>query len=75
MVDSDMVDGENRRRFKTLKIAIMDKDLRELLQVTNVLCGKVFDLCRKDETKVNKSLAVVTTGFIRNIIRLLEHGQ
>ena len=70
-----MVDGENRRRFKTLKIAIMDKDLRELLQVTNVLCGKVFDLCRKDETKVNKSLAVVTTGFIRNIIRLLEHGQ
>ena len=33
----------------------MDKDLRELLQVTNILCGKVFDLCRKDETKVNKS--------------------
>ena len=75
MVDSDVVDGENRRRFKTLKIAIMDKDLRELLQVTNVLCGKVFDLCRKDESKVNKSLAVVTTGFIRNIIRLLEHSQ
>ena len=75
MVDSDVVDGENRRRFKTLKIAIMDKDLRELLQVTNVLCGKVFDLCRKDESKVNKSLAVVTTGFIRNIIRLLEQSQ
>lgn len=53
----------------------MDKDLRELLQVTNVLCGKVFDLCRKDESKVNKSLAVVTTGFIRNIIRLLEQSQ
>ena len=75
MVHSDVVNGENRRRFKTLKIAIMDKDLRELLQVTNVLCGKVFDLCRKDESKVNKSLAVVTTGFIRNIIRLLEHSQ
>ena len=75
MVHSDVVDDENRRRFKTLKIAIMDKDLRELLQVTNILCGKVFDLCRKDESKVNKSLAVVTTGFIRNIIRLLEQSQ
>jgi hypothetical protein len=75
MVHSDVVDDENRRRFKTLKIAIMDKDLRELLQVTNILCGKVFDLCRKDETKVNKSLAVVTTGFIRDIIRLFEHSQ
>ena len=75
MVDSDVVDGENRRRFRTYQIEIMDKDLRELLQVTNVLCGKVFDLCRKDESKVNKSLAVVTTGFIRNIIRLLEHSQ
>jgi hypothetical protein len=53
----------------------MDKDLRELLQVTNILCGKVFDLCRKDETKVNKSLAVVTTGFIRDIIRLFDHSQ
>ena len=53
----------------------MDKDLRELLQVTNILCGKVFDLCRKDETKVNKSLAVVTTGLIRDIIRLFEHSQ
>ena len=75
MVHSDVVDDENRRRFKTLKIVIMDKDLRELLQVTNILCGKVFDLCRKDESKVNKSLAVVTTGFIRNIIRLLEQSQ
>ena len=75
MVDSDVVDGENRRRFRTFQIEIMDKDLRELLQVTNVLCGKVFDLCRKDESKVNKSLAVVTTGFIRNIIRLLEQSQ
>lgn len=54
---------------------MMDKDLKELLQVTNVLCGKVFDLCRKDETKANKSLAVVTTAFIRDIIQLFERSQ
>ena len=75
MVHPDMVDDEHKRRVRTYQIAFMDKDLRELLQVTNVLCGKVFDLCRKDESKVNKSLAVVTTGFIRNIIRLLEQSQ
>lgn len=53
----------------------MDKDLKELLQVTNVLCGKVFDLCRKDATKESKSLAVVTSAFIRDIILLLENSQ
>ena len=50
----------------------MEKDLKELLHVTNLLLRKVFELCRKEATKENKSLAVVATAYIRDIIRLFE---
>lgn len=53
----------------------MDGDLRELLRATNMLCGKVFELCRKEATRENKSLAVVATTHIRDTIRLLEHQR
>lgn len=75
MVHPTVAHDGHKRRYGTFPIAAMDKDLKELLQVTNVLCGKVFDLCRKDATKESKSLAVVTTAFIRDIILLLEHSQ
>ena len=53
----------------------MENDLKELLRTTNMLCGKVFELCRKDATKENISLAVVATASIRETLRLFEHKR
>ena len=39
----------------------MENHLRELLKVTNTLCGKVFGLCRKEVTEKNKHLASLAT--------------
>ena len=61
--------------YGSSQIIIMENDLKELLRTTNMLCGKVFELCRKDATKENKALAVVATASIRETLRLFEHKR
>jgi len=53
----------------------MENHLRELLRVTNTLCGKVFGLCRMEVTEENKRLASLAADRIRDILRLFEHPQ
>ena len=46
--------------------------LKELLRVTNILCGQVFGLCRKDVTADNLQLASLATDRIKDVLRLFE---
>ena len=49
----------------------MENHLRELLRVTNALCGQVFGLCRKEVNEENKQLASLVTDRIRDVLRLM----
>ena len=49
--------------------------LKELLRVTNTLCGQVFVLCRKDVTADNLQLASLATDRIKDVLRLFERHQ
>ncbi len=53
----------------------MENHLKELLRVTNTLCGKVFGLCRKDVNEENRQLASLVTKQIKDTLQLLEHEQ
>ena len=53
----------------------MENHLRELLKVTNTLCGQVFGLCRKEVTEKNKHLASLATERIKDVLRLFEREQ
>ena len=50
----------------------MENHLRELLRVTNTLCGEVFELCRKEVTEENIRLASLAADRIRDVLRLLS---
>lgn len=48
----------------------MENHLKDLLRVTNTLCGQVFGLCRKEVTDENKRLASLAADRIRDVLRL-----
>ena len=53
----------------------MENHLRELLRVTNTLCGEVFELCRKEVTEENIRLASLAADRIRDVLQLFERQQ
>lgn len=53
----------------------MENHLRELLRVTNTLCGQVFGLCRIELTEENKRLASLAAERIKDVLRLFERQQ
>ena len=53
----------------------MENHLKELLRVTNTLCGKVFGLCRKDVNEENRKLTSLLTKQIKDALQLFEHEQ
>lgn len=53
----------------------MENHLRELLRVTNTLCGHVFGLCRMEVTEENIRLASLAAEHIREVLRLFERQQ
>lgn len=53
----------------------MENHLKDLLRVTNTLCGQVFGLCRKEVTEENKRLASLAADRIRDVLRLFERQK
>lgn len=50
----------------------MDKEERELLRLTNILCNKVFSLCRKMDCPDGESLSRKVSEKIRELIGMME---
>lgn len=53
----------------------MEDYQRELLRVTNILCGKAFWLCRKEPSEENRLLASLAITRIKEVLRLFERHQ
>ena len=53
----------------------MEDYQRELLRVTNILCGKAFGLCRKEPSEENRELASLAIDRIKEVLRLFERHQ
>ena len=50
----------------------MEKECKELMRVTNILCGKVFEFCKKKDSPQRKSASAAITLRINEIIDFME---
>ena len=50
----------------------MEKEWKELMRVTNNLCGKVFEFCRHDVSAERRDLASEVTSKLNAVIEIME---
>jgi len=51
----------------------MEKEWKELMRVTNILCGKVFEFCRSNTSSKKIEVAAVITQKLCDIIEFMEN--
>ena len=51
----------------------MEKEWKELMRKTNILCGKVFEFCRQDVSAERRDLASEVTSRLNAIIEIMEN--
>ena len=51
----------------------MEKEWKELMRMTNILCGKVFEFCRYDVSVERRDLASEVTSKLNAIIEIMEN--
>lgn len=53
----------------------MEKECKELMRVTNILCGKVFEFCKGKDSTERKVASTVITLRISEIINFMEQSN
>ena len=53
----------------------MEKEWKELMRMTNILCGKVFEFCRHDVSAERRGLASEITSKLNAIIEIMENKK
>jgi len=51
----------------------MEKEWKELMGMTNILCGKVFEFCRQNVSAERKNTASEVTARLKAIVDLMEN--
>ena len=55
--------------------ASMDSEWKELMRVTNILCGLVFGFCKRKATRESREIAAAAVQKICDVIRLMENNR
>lgn len=50
----------------------MEKECKELMRVTNILCRKIFEFCKRKNFPQRKSASAAITLIINEIIYFME---
>ncbi len=53
----------------------MEKECKELMRVTNILCGKVFEFCKEADSPQRKVASAAITLRIGEIISFMEQSN